>query len=152
MLDIAGQLCKILLPIEEDVFLGNSKSNVAICTLSSMDLLREISNSNLMEKILLVGRLLSENKGIDSLIRYVNDHPDLHTIIICGKDVTGHKAGHALICLHKFGIDDEDRIINSVSPSPVLCSSKMEIQKFRDQIILIDKIGQTDLKKIREFV
>ncbi|HXW01890.1 MAG TPA: tetrahydromethanopterin S-methyltransferase subunit A, partial [Candidatus Nitrosotenuis sp.] len=70
--ELAGQLCKILLPINEEMFYGNPSSNVAICTLSSMNLLKEISNSDLMGKIILVGRLLSENKGIDALIRYVN--------------------------------------------------------------------------------
>ena len=42
--DIAGELCKILLPIEEEVFYGDPKSNVVICTLSSINLLKEIAN------------------------------------------------------------------------------------------------------------
>ena len=63
--EIAGELCKILLPIEEKVFLGNSKSTIVLCTLSSMRLLREIANSVLMKEIMVAGRLLSENKVID---------------------------------------------------------------------------------------
>jgi tetrahydromethanopterin S-methyltransferase subunit A len=150
--ELAGQLCKILLPINEEVFYGNSSSRVAICTLSSMNLLKEISSSDLMGKIILVGRLLSENKGIDALIRYVNKHPTVDTIIICGVEVLGHRAGHALFCIHSYGTDEHNRIINSVSPDPVLSISKKEIQQFQRQVTLIDKIGQTDLEKIRSIV
>lgn len=150
--ELAGQLCKILLPISEEVFYGNQFSNVAICTLSSMNLLKEISNSDLMGKISLAGRLLSENRGIDELIRYVNKHPTVDTIIVCGMEVLGHRAGHALFCVHKYGTDEQNRIINSVSPDPVLSVSKEEIQQFQRQITLIDKIGQTDLDQIRFIV
>jgi tetrahydromethanopterin S-methyltransferase subunit A len=150
--ELAGQLCKILLPINEEMFYGNQSSNVAMCTLSSMNLLKEISNSDLMGKIILVGRLLSENKGIDELIRYVNKHPTVDTIIVCGMEVSGHKAGHALFCVHKYGTDEQNRIINSISPDPVLSVSKSEIQQFQKQITLINKIGQTDLDQIRSIV
>ncbi len=150
--ELAGHLCKILLPIDEELFHGNPASNVAICTLSSINLLKEISNSDLMTKITLVGRLLSENKGIDALIRYVNKHTTIDTIIVCGIEVSGHMAGHALFCVHKSGTDGQNRIINSVSPDPVLSVSKYEIQQFQRRITLINEIGQTNLEKIRPFV
>jgi tetrahydromethanopterin S-methyltransferase subunit A len=38
-----------------------------------------------MDKILIVGRLLSENKGNDAIIRFTLAHPELHYIIVCGK-------------------------------------------------------------------
>lgn len=150
--ELAGQICKVLLPINEEVFFGNPDSNVAICTLSSMNLLREISNSHLMQKVALAGRLLSENKGIDLLVKYINKHPNLDTIIICGNDAAGHKAGHALSCLHKFGVDKDNRIINCVSSNPFLSISDLEIRQFQKQITLIEKIGQTNLEKIRSLV
>jgi tetrahydromethanopterin S-methyltransferase subunit A len=152
LVELAGHLCKILLPINEEVFYGDQSSNVAICTLSSIDLLKQISISDLMGKISLAGRLLSENKGIDELIRYVNKHPTVDTIVVCGMEVLGHRAGHALFCVHKYGTDEQNRIINSVSPDPVLYVSKEEIQQFQRQITLINKIGQTDLDQIRSIV
>ena len=69
--DIAGELCKILLQIEEEIFFGEPTSNIAICTLSSINLLKDISCSHIIKEIAIAGRLLSENKGIDSLIRSV---------------------------------------------------------------------------------
>lgn len=152
LVELAGKLCKILLPINEQTFYGNAESNIAICTLSSMNLLREISNSNLMTKIAIAGRLLSENKGIDALVRYVVNHHNLDTLIVCGKEVVGHKSGHALVCLHKYGTDEQNRIINSISPHPVLTVSKFEIQRFQKQVVLVDRIGVTDLQNIRSIV
>lgn len=146
--EIAGEICKVILPIPEETYPGNAESSVAICTLSSIDLLKEIASSNIMEKITLAGRLLSENKGIDSLVRYVNKNPGLRTIIVCGKEVSGHKTGHALFCLHQFGTDHNNRIINSTSPDPVLSVSRKEIEQFQNQIQLVNMIGQTDMQKI----
>lgn len=150
--DIAGQICKLVLPIPEETFIGNAESKIAVCTLSSTDLLREISRSHMMKKIAIAGRLLSENKGIDTIIRYVNENPNLETIIVCGKEVIGHKTGHALFCLHKFGTDENNRIINSISPAPILSASKKEIEQFQRQILLINKIGETRLQSIVSLV
>ena len=58
-----------------------------------------------MSTILLVGRLLSENKGIDTLIGFTLKYPNLHHIVVCGKEVKGHKAGQALLSLHRNGVN-----------------------------------------------
>ena len=107
--DIAGELCRILLPIEEEVFFGESASNIAICTLSSIDLLKDITHSDIIKEIAIAGRLLSENKGIDSLIKSVISNEKIDTIILCGKDTIGHKSGDSLLCLYKNGLDQESQ-------------------------------------------
>jgi tetrahydromethanopterin S-methyltransferase subunit A len=90
-----GKICEVLIPLKHKYYIGKGKS-VAICTLSSIDLLKEISNSvDIMNRILIVGRLLSENEGIDTIIKFVLDHTELHHIIICGKEVKGHHEKHA---------------------------------------------------------
>jgi tetrahydromethanopterin S-methyltransferase subunit A len=147
--NLAGEICKIILPINEEVFFGNTKSSLAVCTLSSMNLLKEIANSNLMSKIALAGRLFSENKGIDSLVRYVVSNKNLETILLCGKDTPGHGPGHSLLNLYKNGIDNDGRIIGSCSPDPVLTITKSEVRKFQDQIKLVDEIGETNISKIK---
>ena len=147
-----GKLCKVIFPIDEEIFFGNQKSSIAICTLSSISLLKEISKSALMEKIVLVGRLLSENKGIDSLVRYVITNNAIKTIILCGKDVTGHKAGHSLLTLYKNGIDDDSRIIGSHSPDPALTVTKNEVVKFCNKVKILDMTEETNLEKINQAV
>ena len=147
--NLAGEICKIILPIDEEVFFGNPKSSLAICTLSSMNLLKEIANSNLLSKVALVGRLFSENKGIDSLVRHVISNKNLETILLCGKDTPGHRPGHSLLNLYKNGVDGQGRIIGSSSPDPILTIAKSEIQEFQNQIKIIDQINETNISKIK---
>lgn len=147
--NLAGEICKIILPINEEIFFGNPKSSLAICTLSSMNLLKEIANSDLLSKIALVGRLFSENKGIDSLVRHVISNKNLETILICGKDTPGHRPGHSVLNLYKNGVDNQGRIIGSSSPDPILTITKSEILEFQNQVKLIDEIGETSISKIK---
>ncbi|HKC79011.1 MAG TPA: tetrahydromethanopterin S-methyltransferase subunit A [Nitrosopumilaceae archaeon] len=146
--NLAGEICKIILPINEEVFFGNPKSSLAICTLSSINLLNEIANSNMLSKVALVGRLFSENKGIDSLVRYVISNKNLETILLCGKDTPGHRPGHSLLNLYKNGVDNQGRIIGSSSPDPILTITKLEILEFQKQVKLVDKIDETSISKI----
>lgn len=146
--EMVGELCKILLPIEDRVYFGNSKSSVAVCTLSSMELLGEIVNSTLMAQVNIAGRLLSENKGIDLLVRHVISDGKIGTIILCGKDTVGHKPGHSLLCLYQNGIDHDGRIIGSQSPDPILSLTNGEVERFQNQVRIIDKIGQIKLSNL----
>jgi len=149
---LLGEICKAILPIKEEVFYGNPNSSIAICTLSSIDLLRSLSQPKFLQSVALVGRLLSENKGIDSLIQYVNANPKIKTIVLCGNEVWGHKSGHSLLALHKNGIDENYNIINSTSPDPFLNLTKLEVKKFQNQVRIIDMIGETNQEKIIQTV
>ena len=145
-----GELCKFLLPIPDEYFYGNSNSSIAICTLSSIDLLKKFSNSDILNNFSIVGRLLSENRGIDSIIEYINKNQKITTVIVCGKEVWGHKSGHSLFLLHENGIDKNNRIINSTSPNPFLTVSKSKIQYFQNNITLVNLINETNYEIILE--
>ncbi len=143
-----GKLCKIILPIPEESYQGDVNSSIAVCTLSSIDLLKKLANSEILNHISIVGRLLSENKGIDSIIKYVYKNQKITTIIVCGKEVWGHKAGHTLFQLYKHGVDKNNKIINSTSPDPHLTVSKSQIQYFQNNITLVNLINETDFETI----
>ena len=143
-----GKICEALLPIPEEFYIGNYNSSICICTLSSIKLLKEIKNSEIIDNVAIIGRLFTENKGIDSIIKYVNQNKKIKTIIVCGKDVWGHKSGHSLFELHKNGIDDNNRIINSTSPDPFLTVSESEIKYFQKQITLVNLINETNIELI----
>lgn len=149
--EIAGELCKIILPIEETVYFGNPNSHIAMCTLSSMGLLKEIKKSSLIDKISIVGRLLSENKGIDSLVRHVISN-NITTIILCGKDTIGHRPGHSLLCLYHNGADQNHRIISSHSSDPIVTLSEEEISRFQNQVNIINQIGNIDISDLSSIV
>lgn len=146
--DAIGKICEVLLPIPEEFYVGNTNSSICVCTLSSIKLLKEIKNSKIFENVSIAGRLFTENKGIDSMIKHVNENKKIKTIIVCGKEVWGHKSGHSLFELHKNGIDNDKRIINSTSPEPFLTVSNSEIQYFQKEIILVNLINETNIESI----
>lgn len=150
--NLVGDICKILLPIHDEVYFGNKESSIAICTLSSIDLLRKLAKSDLLQNVAIIGRLFSENKGIESLIQSIIDNPKIKTIILCGNEVWGHKAGHSLLELYKNGIDENGKIINSSSPTPFIKISKSKIKKFQTQVKIIDMIGETNQEKIFQLI
>ena len=146
--EIAGEICKILLPIEDKLYFSNPKSTLVICTLSSMKLLREISDSSLMNKIFVVGRLLSENKGIDILVRHIISNKQIITLILCGQETIGHKSGHSIFCLYRNGMDQNGKIIGSASPNPILTLTNEEVSRFQEQVKIINKIGETKISNL----
>lgn len=146
--ELAGEVCRILLPIDDRVYFGNPESRLAVCTLSSMDLLGNLAGSSLMSQVNVAGRLLSENKGIDSLVRNVLSNGKIRVMLLCGKDVHGHRAGHSLVCLYQNGIDGHGRILGSQSPDPVVTLTESEVSKFQSSIRIIDRTGKTDLSEL----
>jgi tetrahydromethanopterin S-methyltransferase subunit A len=148
----AGKLCKVLIPIKPEYHMGEGNS-VAICTLSSIHLLHAIANSDdIMNRILIVGRLFSENKGLDKLINFTVKHQALHHIIVCGKEVRGHKTGQALMSVHRNGVTKEGRIIGAIGPHPFLTCSQTDIELFRRQTKIYDLMDNEDLNTINYIV
>jgi tetrahydromethanopterin S-methyltransferase subunit A len=50
--------------------------------------------------------------------------------------------------LHKYGIDNNKKIINSTSPDPFLTVSELEIKYFQKEITLLNLIGETNIESI----
>ena len=146
--EIIGDICKVVLPIREEFYLGNGKSDTAVCTLGSINLLKNLKESGILQDVAIIGRLFSENKGIDAIIKFVNCNQNIRKIIICGKEVWGHKAGHSLICLHENGVDNNRRIVGSHSPVPYVSAAKSQIKYFQREIELVNMIDETSLDKI----
>ena len=150
--DAAGRLCEVLIPIKHEYYRGQGK-RVAICTLSSMHLLQTIATKeDIMNRILIVGRLLSENRGIDTLVRFTLKHPELRYIIVCGRDVKGHQSGQALLSLYMNGTGKDGRIVGAIGPHPFLTHSHIDIESFRKRIIIYDLIGCDDLKSVETVI
>ncbi len=146
--DIAGKVCEIILPIRDTIYIGKG-SSIAVCTLASIDLLRSIArDEHIMHKIAVVGRLLSENKGIDMLLDYITSNKGIRYLVVCGKDSRGHYAGQALLALYKNGIDERGRIIGAIGKNPVISASMEKVNDFRAYVNLIDMIGVVEKDKV----
>lgn len=72
-----------------------------------------------MNKVAIVGRLLSENKGIDKIIKYCLTNKEIVHLIVCGQDGRGHRPGNSSIALSHNGVTKEGKIIMS-KKAPIL--------------------------------
>jgi tetrahydromethanopterin S-methyltransferase subunit A len=150
--NIFGICCYHLFPIKQEYYIGKGKK-IAICTLSSLDLLEEIKNDNeIMENILIVGRLLSENKGVDEIIKYTKKNTLLKHLLVCGDDVKGHLPGQTLISVKENGLDRNKRVMKTLGSYPFLTCSKQDIDNFRHQVSVIDRIGLKDINIIKDLI
>lgn len=154
--EVLGEVCKIVLPIPQESYRGNPESPVAICTLSDIKLLERLANSDVLRHVNIIGRLLSENKGIDAVLKFLHDNEHVHTLIVCGSDAQGHRAGHSLLCLHKHGICSDrsnsrhitNKISHSHSPDPYLSATPAQIRHFCQDVSVVDMVGISDYIKI----
>lgn len=149
---VAGKICEFVLPIGLSYEIGNGKT-LAICTLSDMKLLKEIiSRKDIMNEIFLVGRLLSENRGIDNILGTIHNYPKLKYLILCGRDVKGHLPGQALISLYNYGTREDGYIVGARGSNPTLRSTKEAISYFRTNIEIVDFIGRRDISQLKLLV
>lgn len=142
---MAGVLCGLAFPIPQRSYAGNPESSVAVCTLSSIHLLVDLAAMPpVMDRVSVLGRLLSENRGIDAMLRTLHARPGIGTVVMCGMDVAGHRAGHSLLMLHSNGIDSGGRICGSRSPEPYLRATREQVRHFCQDVQLVDMTGITD--------
>jgi tetrahydromethanopterin S-methyltransferase subunit A len=145
---VAGKICEFVLPIRLSYAMGNGET-IAICTLSDMSLLKEIvSRNDIMRKLFLVGRLLSENRGIDNILETVHNYPHLRYLILCGREGKGHLPGQALISLYNYGTREDGYIAGARGSNPKLKSTKEVISYFRTNIEIVDLIGSRDILQL----
>jgi len=101
------------------------------------------------EVVAIYGSLRTENIGIEKIVANVISNPNIRYLVICGNDIRGHHSGMSLIALNKNGIDDQHKIINAPGAIPYIENLNDEaIERFRDQIEIIDLLGITDKKKL----
>ncbi len=101
----------------------------------------------------LSGTLQTENIGIEKIVCNIVANPNIRYLIVCGEDVEGHYTGTAIKALVDNGIDERRTIIGSQAKTPYLFNIPLEaISRFRDQLALIDLIGETDPEVITKAV
>lgn len=130
-------------------YVGRRERPVAICTLSSLDLMRAIGPR---EEVAIVGKTFTENLGIEKMIRNIVTNPSIRFLVLCGKE-SPHRVGQTLQALIEHGVDSEGRILESRGPLPQLKNVTGEqIDRFRHQIEVIDLIGEEQIDTILETV
>jgi tetrahydromethanopterin S-methyltransferase subunit A len=126
---------------------GNRESPIAICTMATVDM--EFP----MDKIAIAGKCVTENMGIEKIVKNTISNPHIRYMIICGKVPMGHFVDNAIVSLIDNGVDPEGRIIGAKGGIPVVKNlSREEIERFRKQVIPVAMPGETDVSKVMEKV
>ena len=131
-------------PVSEGRYkVGNAESPIAVCTMASVDM--ELP----MDKIAIAGKCVTENLGVEKIIKNTVSNPNIRYIIFSGKESQGHFVGQAVKSLKDNGIDEEKRIIGAKGGMPILKNLQTEeVERFRKQIDVIDMSGETDTVKV----
>jgi tetrahydromethanopterin S-methyltransferase subunit A len=126
---------------------GNQDSPVAVCTMSSVDIRLP------MDRIAISGKCVTENLGVEKIVKNIVANPRIRYLIVAGKESMGHFVDNALESLVKNGTDDEGRIIGAKGGIPVLKNTgKQEVERFRKQVEIINMAGETEVDRIMEKV
>lgn len=135
-------------PGEYHVFCDGDSCPVAVTTLFSTELAEQLAKRRPKE-LCIVGKLETENIGIDKIIKNVISNSTIQTLIVAGKDTAGHRTGQTLLALSANGVDADMRVIGSEGKRPVLRNvSREEITAFRKQVSAVDMIGCEDVEAI----
>lgn len=143
--------------IAGDFTVVNRDGIVAVVTLGSdLDFLAR-------EDIAVYGTMVTENTGITHMLHNILLNPKIRYLIACGQETRGHYPGNALVHLFRDGCEvrkskkfDEDMIYvkNTKAANPIIPVETSELECFlrrlREQVALIDLIGETSPERIRE--
>jgi tetrahydromethanopterin S-methyltransferase subunit A len=133
-------------------FVADPAAPVAVTTLGSVALAEEVSNSP-PQGLCIVGKVETENIGIEKIIKNVISNPAIRYLICAGNEPPKHLTGATMMALVKQGVDERNRINGAPGMRPVLPNTSVEeVRAFRRQVEPIDMIGCTDVKMIHEKV
>ena len=123
---------------------GDPKSPVAVVTLSEE---YELPNA----KVAIYGNMKTENLGVEKVIANIVSNPFIRFLIIAGTEVRGHRAGESLLCLHKDGLDSNNRVVGAKSAIPYIENLPLEaVERFQEQVEVVDLINVTEKQIIIE--
>jgi tetrahydromethanopterin S-methyltransferase subunit A len=131
-------------------FVINSMAPVAVATLGSVKLAEEIAMAA-PDQMCIVGKVETENIGIEKVIKNTIANPCIRFLLMVGNESPKHLPGVTFKALFKNGINEKGEIIDSPGMRPVLPNTTAEeVNRFSDQLELVDMIGCMDINKISE--
>src|SRR5712691_4908213 len=127
---------------------GDPAAPVAVCALTSDELLRPLA---LLPGVAIAGEVQTANLGIERIILNVTANPSIRFLFLCGKESRLFRPGQTLGALFENGIDADGRVIGALGYEPVLRNLPREqIDVFRQQVELVDWVGEKDLAALQE--
>ncbi len=132
-------------PVRGDYTVVDPSSRICVATLAS--------DMEAFPDACMVGSCKTENLGIEKIIINTISNSNIRYILVCGNESRGHLSGNTLLAIHKNGIDEQGRIIGSDGAIPFIENIPTEaIERFRQQVELIDRRGLVETGKIQELI
>ncbi|HEY5733738.1 MAG TPA: hypothetical protein VIU36_03155 [Gammaproteobacteria bacterium] len=129
-------------------FVSDPDAPVAVTTLGSKELAEQVANPA-PPGLCIVGKVETENIGIEKIIKNILSNANIRYLICAGNEPPKHLTGATIIALFENGMDEHHRIMGSPGMRPVLPNTSLEeVHAFRQQIKAIDMIGCTDVSSI----
>ena len=120
---------------------------VAICTLASEALVGELV-ARRPDGVAVVGRLFTENFGVEKVVTNLVTNPAIRVLLLCGTE-SRHQVGGTLLALHQHGVDADGRVAGSPSPIPFVRSLSPEaVRLYQQKLELVDLRGEGDVEAI----
>ena len=142
-------------PLPGDYSVIRYGASVAVCTLNSEGLLKELTRAA-PDGLAIVGTMHTENLGIERVIRNVLANPNIRFLVLCGEDtrqLIGHLPGQSMESLFTHGLDEKQRIVGAKGKRPFLKNLPHEhIELFRKQVQLVSMIGEQDAARIAQTI
>jgi tetrahydromethanopterin S-methyltransferase subunit A len=131
-------------------FINNPSEPVAVTTLGSVKFAEEISKVP-NDRMCIVGKVETENIGIEKIIKNIISNPSIRFLLMVGKESPMHLPGATFKALFENGINEKGKIIGSPGMRPVLPNTTVdEVNRFTGQLELVDMIDCMDVDKISE--
>ena len=135
-------------PLPGDYTVLDKDASGAVCTLADEDLYEALRKAPL-PGVALVGKMTTENLGIERLVRNVVASPRISWLLLCGTDSRGHRAGECLAALSENGVDSGMRIVDAPGKRARLVNlSFEEVETFRRGIRVVPRTGMKDVSEI----
>ncbi len=138
-------------PIEEgDYLVGDLNAPVAVCALTSEDLLPALVK---LPGVAIAGQVFTANLGIEKIIMNVTTNPAIRFLLLCGRESPIFHPGQTLTALISNGVDEERQIIGAEGHLPVLTNlTEARIEAFRQQVELVDYTGESDVAALGAYI
>jgi len=127
-----------------DYEVGDPQSCVAISSCGSYLHIEHLKG------IAIQGPDKTENIGLEKIMTNVISNPNIRFLILAGAEVPGHISGGSMKALVENGIDaDSHKIIDTTGAIPFIENLPHEaVERFRDQIEIVDMMGEEDYGKL----
>lgn len=135
-------------PIPGEYQVNDPHSPVAVCVLVGDDLYEQLTGLSI-PGLAIIGKTLTENLGVERLVQNTIANPYIRFLLLVGADAEGHRTGNTILALSANGVNEKMRVIGSEGKRPMLRNlTRLEVERFKEQVSVIDLIGCADVTRI----